>query len=70
MRRQRLDRATKHAYRAAARAGKPIGWAEARIRGATLCAVRPNFFDGDTALSKRADARRQSAKAAMRTVHP
>lgn len=40
-----LDRATKRAYRAARRSGKPVGWSVARERGAAWCvAMWPDFF--------------------------
>jgi hypothetical protein len=34
---ERLKLATKRAYRAARRAGKPVGWSEARERGLGWC---------------------------------
>jgi hypothetical protein len=43
--RELLKRATKRAYRAARRAGRPITWKAARRRGEDWCiAMWPDFF--------------------------
>lgn len=48
--RDALQRATKRAFRAARRTGKPIGWAAARLAGQRWCVkMWPDFYDGDEA---------------------